>query len=313
MLPEDRIGQRIKLHGLRVLMTVVQAGSMRKAAALLSTTQPAVSRSIAELEHTIGVRLLDRIPHGVEPTAYGRALLDGGTAMFDDLRQAVKNIEFLADPTAGEVRVGCNAFLAASFASAVVDRLCQRYPRIMIYLTTGYYEGLRHDLSERNVDLLIARNIGPVVDERLDFEFLFDEPCIIAVGAQNPWVRRRRIALADLLNERWVLSSPGGGMASIATEAFSASGLDYPRRAVTTDLPQVRMSLLATGRFLTIFPASVLRLPTQRLELRALPVELPVARVASGIFTLKNRTPSPVARLFVDTALEVAKPLTKKR
>lgn len=313
MQPQDRIGQRVKLHDLRVLMTVVQAGSMRKAAALLNTTQPAVSRSMAELEHTIGVRLLDRTPQGVEPTAYGRALLDGGTAMFDDLRQAVKNIEFLADPTAGEVRVGCNAFLAASFASAVVDRLCRRYPRIMIDLTTGYYERLRHDLSDRNVDLLIARKIGPIVDERLDFEFLFDEPCIIAVGAQNPWARRRRIALADLLNERWVLSSPGGGMASIAMEAFSAIGLGYPRRTVTTDSPQVRMSLLATGRFLTIFPASVLKLPTQRLELRALPVELPVARVASGIFTLKSRTPSPVARLFIDTAHEVAKPLKRKK
>ena len=54
----------------------------------------------------IGVRLLDRHRQGVEPTEYGRALLDGGVAVFDDLRQAVKNIEFLADPTAGEVRIG---------------------------------------------------------------------------------------------------------------------------------------------------------------------------------------------------------------
>ncbi len=310
----DRIGRRIKLQDLHILMTVVQAGSMVQAARHLNTSQPNISKSIADLEHAFGVRLLDRHHRGIEPTEYGRALLNGGVAVFDELRQTVKNIEFLADPTAGEVRVGCNAFLAASFASAVVDRLCRRYPRIMIHLTTGYYEGLRHDLSERNVDLLIARKIGPVVDERLDFEFLFDEPCIIAVGAQNPWARRRRIALADLLNERWVLSSPGGGMASIAMEAFSASGLDYPRMTVTTDSPQVRMSLLATGgRFLTIFPASVLRLPTQRLELRALPIELPVARVASGIFTLKNRTPGPVARLFIDTAHEVAKPLVHRK
>jgi DNA-binding transcriptional LysR family regulator len=101
-------------------------------------------------------------------------------------------------------------------------------------------------------------------------------------------------------------------MASIATEAFGASGLGYPRMTVTTDSPQVRMSLLATGRFLTIFPASALRLPTRRVELRALPVELPVARVASGIVTLKSLTPGPVARLFIDTAHEVAKLLTKK-
>src|SRR4051812_41914020 len=105
MLSSDRIGRRVKLHDLNVLMVVAQAGSMRKAAVQLNTTQPSVSRSIAELEAAIGVRLLDRKPEGVEPTAYGRALLDGGAAVFDDLRQAVRKIEFLADPEAGEVRI----------------------------------------------------------------------------------------------------------------------------------------------------------------------------------------------------------------
>jgi DNA-binding transcriptional LysR family regulator len=104
----DRIGRRLKLQDLHVLLTVVQAGSMGKAAERLNTVQPAISRSIAELEHALGVRLLDRHRQGVEPTEYGRALLDRGVAVFDELRQAVKNIEFLADPTAGEVRIGCN-------------------------------------------------------------------------------------------------------------------------------------------------------------------------------------------------------------
>ena len=167
-------------------MAVVQAGSMSKAAALLNTTQPAVSRSIAELERTVGVRLLDRNPQGVEPTAYGRALLDGGVAAFDDLRQAVKNIEFLADPTAGEVRIGCTPLLAASFVSAVVDRLSRRYPRMVFHLVTGYVETLHRELSERNVDLLIVRRFGPIADERLDFEFLFDDSYVVAAGAQNP-------------------------------------------------------------------------------------------------------------------------------
>ena len=85
------------------------------------------------------MRLLDRNPQGVEPTEYGRALLDGGAAVFDDLRQAVKNIEFLADPTAGEVRIGSNALLATSFVSAVVDRLSRRYPRIVFHLVTAQW------------------------------------------------------------------------------------------------------------------------------------------------------------------------------
>ena len=150
----DRIGRQMKLHDLHVLIAVVQAGSMSKAAALLNTTQPAISRSIAELERTIGVRLLDRTPQGVEPTEYGRALLDGGAAVFDDLRQAVKNIEFLADPAAGEVRVGSPAPIAASFVSAVVDRLSRRYPRMVFHVAaTDTETPLRRGLSERSIDL----------------------------------------------------------------------------------------------------------------------------------------------------------------
>src|SRR5438128_28062 len=116
----DRIGSRMKLQDLHVLMTVVQAGSMGKAAQVLNTTQPNISRSIGELEHALGVRLLDRHRQGIEPTEYGRALLDCGMAVFDDLRQSVRNIELLADPTVGEVRIGSTAFLAASFVSALI-------------------------------------------------------------------------------------------------------------------------------------------------------------------------------------------------
>src|SRR5215204_1805857 len=128
----DRIGRRIKLQELNVLMAVVEAGSMGKAAERLNLTQPAISRSIAELEHAFGVRLLDRHRRGVEPTECGRALLDGGTTIFDELRQTIRNVEFLADPTAGSVRIGCSTFLTTTFVSAVVDYISQRYPRIVI-------------------------------------------------------------------------------------------------------------------------------------------------------------------------------------
>jgi DNA-binding transcriptional LysR family regulator len=307
MEPHDLIGRRLKLQDLRIFMAVVQAGSMNKAAAHLNTSQPAVSRSITELEATIGARLLDRRHQGVEPTEYGRALLNCGIAIFDDLRQGLKNIEFLADPTAGEVRIGSTAFLAASFVSAVVDQLSRRYPHMLFDMVAGETETLHRELSERNVDLLIVREFGPIADERLDFEFLFDDSFVVAAGAQNQWVRRRRTSLADLVNEPWVLPPPESAIGSVAMEAFRASALDFPRRSVVAALPEIRISLLTTGRFLTIFPTSVLKLPNKRSDIRVLPVKVPVSRVPVGIVTLKNRTLSPVARLFIDSAREVAK------
>jgi DNA-binding transcriptional LysR family regulator len=264
----DRIGLRVKLHDLHVLMTVVQAGNMSKAAALLNTTQPAISRSIAELERTIGVRLLDRNSQGVEVTEYGRGLLDGGAAVFDDLRQAVKDIKFLADPTAGEVRIGCSNILGANFVSAVIHRLSRQYPHLVFHLVTGYVEVLHRELSERNVDLVISARLGVLVDERPEFESLFDDQYVIVAGAQNPWARRRKIELAELVNEPWVLPPPRSVVASLALETFRAGGLGYPRTIVITESPQARFNLPATGSFLTMFSASALRFPTRRTEIK---------------------------------------------
>jgi len=303
----ERIGRRIKLRDLHVLHTVVQAGSMTKAAHDMAISVPVVSKAIADLEHAVGVRLLERNPQGVEPTAYGRVLLGRSLVAFDELRQGIKDIEFLGDPTAGDVRIGSTIPLAASFVSAVIDRLSRRYPRMVFHVVTGYVETLHRELSGRNVDLLIARRFGPFAEERLDFQFLFDDCSVVAAGAQSPWARRRRIRFAELLKEPWVLPPPGSEIASIAIEAFRANGVDYPRATVVTDSPHVRMSLLTTGRFVTILPASALKFPAMRPEIKALHVRLRNARAPSGIITLKARELSPVAQLFVESAGEFAK------
>ena len=79
---------------------------MGKAVERLNLSQPAISKAIADLEQTLGVRLLDRSRQGVEPTAYGIALMRRGTAVFDELRQCVGDIDHLSDPTTGELRIG---------------------------------------------------------------------------------------------------------------------------------------------------------------------------------------------------------------
>ena len=100
-----RVRRRLKLRELDTLLAVAQCGSMLKASQQLAMSQPAVSKAIADLEQTLGVRLFDRSARGVEPTLFGVALLKWATAVFDDVAQGVSEIEFLASPGAGEVRV----------------------------------------------------------------------------------------------------------------------------------------------------------------------------------------------------------------
>ena len=130
----DRIGRRLKLRDLHVLSAVVQWGSMAKAAQHLAVSQPVVSAAVADLEHAIGVRLLDRSRRGVEPTIYGRALLKHGMVAFDALKQGVKEIEFLADPTAGELRIGCPEWISAGLLPVIIDRMLQKHPRIVFHV-----------------------------------------------------------------------------------------------------------------------------------------------------------------------------------
>jgi DNA-binding transcriptional LysR family regulator len=312
-MADDRILNRLKLHDLRIMLAVTETGSMAKAATQLATSQPAISRAIAQMEATLGVVLLERSSQGVEPTPYGRALIKRSVAVFDELRQGVKEIESIADPTTGEVRIGCNPLLAASFVSAVIDRLSRSYPRMTFHHVTAYGTALYVELIERNVDLLVARKFRFANDEQFKFEFLCDDAYVVVVGTENPWARRRKIALADLVDELWVMRPAESVVGAVAIEAFRGSGLDQPRMAVVTDSPEVRWSLLATGRFLTIVPASALRFPTRRPEVVVLPIKLPVAPVPSEIVTLKNRALSPAAQLFIDCARKVAKPFGNGR
>jgi DNA-binding transcriptional LysR family regulator len=150
---------------------------MSKAAAHLNLSQSAVSKAFGELEHTLVVRLLDRTPQGIKPTIYGTALLSRATAIFDEVRQGVKDIEFLADPTVGEVRVGCNEPIAAGLLAAIIERLGRQYPRVVCHMMqTPTVATLEYrELRDRHVDLILARIKEPFADEELHADILFHD------------------------------------------------------------------------------------------------------------------------------------------
>ena len=307
----ERIERRLKLHDVRVLMSVVEAGSMAKAAERLGTSQPAVSRSIADLEHTLGVRLLERSPWGVEPTQYGHAIIRRGVAVFDELRQGVKDIEFLADPTAGELRIGCPEPIATGPVLAVVNRLTRRHPRIVFHIATGNAPSIYRGLMERTIEVGITRVIGRLDEEVLRVDTLFDDLLVVAAGARNPLTRRRRIELAELAGERWVMPLSDSFTTALATEAFRVSGLEPPHAAVITPSQSLRNRLLLTGGFLTFIHGFALAAPGRSPIIRPLPVAMPITRRPIAIITLKKRVLSPLAEYFIDNMRSIAKPFAK--
>jgi len=306
----DRLGRRLKLRDLRILMTVVECGTMGKAAQRLAVSQPVVSKAISDMEHALGVRLLDRSQNGAEPTVYGRALIKRGSAIFDEMRQGLREIEFLSDPAVGEVSVGATAPVATAIVAPVIDRLSRQYPRMRFNTAVADSAPLFAELDARKIDFVISR-IAHRVSGQHNSEVLFHDAVKVVTGSKNPLARRRSIALADLMDESWLLSSPDSYFGGVQAGVFRASGLEPPQTTVTVAEYHLRVELLATNRHVTILPGFSIVLPRPHPGLVALAVKLRVASDPVGIVTLKNRSLSPAAQLFIERVRELTRPLTK--
>jgi DNA-binding transcriptional LysR family regulator len=302
---ESQIGRRLKLRDLHVFVTVVQHGSMAKAAQHLGVAQPSVSEVIADLEHALGVRLLDRRPQGVEPTMYGGTLVRRSIAVFDELKQTVRDIEFMSNPTSGEVRIGCQESIAAAILPSVIHRFSQTCPRVVLHVEQlGSLTLQTSALRERRLDVAIFRYVKPLADEYfaddVKVEVLFHDQLVVATGTQNRWACRRKINLAELVDEPWILSESDTWNYLRVAEAFQVRGLDVPKITLVTLSTHLRANLAATGLYITTFPKSTFDLYANRFSLKALPIPLPSSPWPVVLVTLKNRTLSPVVERFIE-------------
>ena len=206
----------MKLHDLHVLMSVVQAGSMGKAASLLNTTQSAIS-------------------------------------------------------------------VARQF----------------------------QELRERKADLALGRLPSPV-DTDIDVELLYHEQLVVVAGPRSKWLRRRNLALPDLANEPWLLPPPGTLLSSLVADGFRSHDMVFPPKGAATGPIHLLFALLASGPFVLAMSGSLLQLRTDLPPLKVLPIDFPSPPWPVGIMTLKNRTRSPVTKLFIECAREVVKPLAAR-
>jgi DNA-binding transcriptional LysR family regulator len=305
----ERVGRRIKLRDLHVVLAVANCGSMAKAAEQLATSHPVVSKTIANLESNLGVRLFDRTFRGVELTSYGRALIDCSVAVFDEMKQGLKRIELLSQPETGELRIGCPEIVTAGLMPIILQKFSSHYPHIRLNVVHADVALLQFgELRERNVELLIGRIPGPVLDEDLTVEVLFEEPFVLVGSGQSRWSRLRKVKFADLAGEPWVLppydSVPGRRIADI----FRANNVEPPRPSMITMSGHLTSALVASGHYLGLLPWSLVT--ENAMGLKPLTVRYQTQWISVGLITIKNRTLSPLADRFIACVRDIGRLLT---
>ena len=166
----DRIGRRMKLQDLHVLMTVVQAGSMRKATALLNTTQSAISRTIADLERTVGARLLDRSGGRVSLTASGKLFFKYAEETLERRKAILNEIAETERVPRGEIVVGANEGTCLHILPVVFAQFKRDYPNVAVSIKRSDYARILESILENVVDFGVVSL--PVNDNRLEAQMI---------------------------------------------------------------------------------------------------------------------------------------------
>lgn len=294
---DDRIGRRLRLKDLHTLETIAEVGSMAKASTRLALSQPAISKAIADMEHTLGAPLLERSARGVTLTESGRVLLERGRVVFDELRQGVKDIRNLSDPMSGEVRIGTTEPITV-FVSEIISRMSRDYPRITYQVTVSDTTSLVRDLRERALDVVVTRWIAKSGMDDLTTELLFRAPLAVMADRGHPLVGRKGLTLAKLMDERWTLSPRDSFLGRVVVDVFRRRKLDYPAAVATTLSIYLRLNLVANGGFLTMLPARMTRFRSNSAWLRALDIDLSDSAGTIAAITLKKRRVGGAVELF---------------
>jgi DNA-binding transcriptional LysR family regulator len=303
---EDRIGRRLRLKDFHTLQTVAEVGSMAKASQRLALSQPAISKAISDLEHTLGAPLLDRSSRGVELTECGRLLVERTRVIFDEIKQGVSDIVNRSDPTQGAIRIGTTEPVMGA-VSEIICQLARRYPRISYDVTVSDTDTLIRDLRERTVDVLLTRWAPALVADDLTAQVLFKSPFAVMAERRHPLLRRKKLILGDLMGEQWTFSPLDTFAGRIMVDLFHRRKLPMPPTVVTTNSVFMRLSLVASGRFLAVLPSQLLRYRSNSTWLRALDIDLGDSSQPIASITLKRRRSGGAVMLFKQVSLEVCK------
>ncbi|MFM0730091.1 pca operon transcription factor PcaQ [Paraburkholderia sediminicola] len=296
---------RVKFRHLQCFLAVAQFGGVQRAAESLSITQPAVSKTVAELEAILGVKLFERGRHGAVPTREGQLFMPHASACVSALRQGVDLLAH-AEGAAATLEIGILPTVAAALVPPVLKLFAPLWPRVIVRLATGANPELLERLKAGTIEFAIGRLADPERMVGLSFEQLFSEPLIAVVRAGHPLALGAGLPATSLEDFPVVLPPFGTLIRQSAESLLSAWGVP-PLSGF------VEVLSVSTGRALTLENDAVWFVPLSAVEYElahGMLVRLPLPFAGTGepvgLIRRSDTQPSPVGRAFIDAVREVA-------
>ncbi len=263
----------MELRQLRHLVEIVRCASFGKAATNLNITQPALSKSIKNLEDHLGVRLLERYPTGVEPNEYGQVFLDYVTLALTELDRAVEELKEMRGTGRGTIRVGVGTTILKYLMPLAVRRFLEQEGNDRILLRQGQRERLLPLLRLGEIDVMISSVERQLVDSDLHQEIVIEDKLAVVTDRGHPLSGRTGLSLKDLADYRWVLPDVSELEGDRLTTALKAAGLPPPDVVIRTGSSVFMAEILEGSHYLSYLPTALITLDKDFAHL--IPLDVP--------------------------------------
>lgn len=299
------VRSHLKTRHLVLLVELGRHGSIMQAAQAANLTQPAASKLLGELEHSLGVQLFERLPRGVAPTYYGHILIRRAGAALAEMDAAHQEVMELVSGMRGRVDVGTVLTPSASLVPEAVKLLKLRQPRVLVSIAVDTSKILVQRLRAGELDLVVGRVLDTEAAAELNFEPITDEPHSLIVRAGHPLLGRAGLGLPELVKQGWILPPAGSILRDRLTTMFLSQGLEPPAETVETLALPVIANLLVGSDMVVALPQALLEPYLQSGALAVLPIDLGLRMDLYGIITRRHHQLSPGADAMLATLREV--------
>jgi len=305
--PLNVISSRLRMRHLRLLVVLDENGSLRRAAEVMALTQPALTKSLHEIEDLVGEPLYLRTPKGLKPNTLGEALIRYARLVDADLGGLHKELTALKSGSIGNAHIGGIQALSNSLLPQAVAHLKKQHPLLGITVEIETSDQLLRALEQDKLDIVIARIPEGYPAENLNFVPFGAEVIVPVARSDHPEMHNSDVTLEALRKYCWVIQAQPAPLRMIFHELFRDARISLPSSTVETSSTLLSLSLLKESDMVSLQPVSLINYYERMNIIGRLPISLSIKMNAYGLITRKNRIPTAAMQVVADTFLKLAR------
>jgi molybdate transport repressor ModE-like protein len=300
---------QIKLRQLALLKAVADHGTISAAANILHMSQPAVSKTIRELEELLGETLFERRATGVIATPFGDQFIRSARSVYAELNRAAEELTALRDGLGGTLTIGSYMVALPTLLPRALSFFLDADATTRVSVVEGGKEKLLEGLMAGQIDVVVGRMNDMSQQDSIRQTPLYFEPIVLVVGNRNPLAHKPDLSPADLGGQEWIMPPATSVVRTPINLFFVREAIAAPKRVIETVSYSVTRPLLMERNIVAALPWQVVQADINQGLLIQLPLEIGYPALPVGIITCEAHRPSSAATHMIECLHQAASEL----